>query len=248
MPKFGESEFVALKIEEILNDLLDSGIENIRPIISAIDILQLIKEVILLARAYFNTTEGLRVFGYRNPDMVVGQSTSSGKATDELVESNVIPTKDHLFYLGNEVMVPYLDIIYSDIKDLEGVIKLPAKQQKADAELIKNLILSRGWSMNPADDRIRGEVENSILDDTGIPVTSGPNATRRSARVNPAAARSNSLSQVETIVHYRIRRFLRRQKHSAGKTSKHKSVKGRHTDMKSVRPNTSNSKRQTTKK
>jgi hypothetical protein len=124
-------------------------------------------------------------------------------------------------------MVPYLDLIYSDIKDLEDVMKLPSIQQMSNGSLLRDLILSRGWSMDP-----QKEVKSPGSKDTKIAST----VPAADTKVKGAEARSNSLSQVEKIVHYRIRRFLRRQKRSKGKTFKQNSVKGRHTNMKFVRP------------
>jgi len=111
-----------LSISKIIEDLESLGVEVLRTGLPAMGTTYLLKTVVSLMRNYFDPKEIVRVFGFRNPDVIVGQSTNKGAAA-ELVESRTVHTPDRILSPeAIKVIRDFLTNLFSDIKRLESLL------------------------------------------------------------------------------------------------------------------------------
>jgi hypothetical protein len=96
-------------------------------------VLQLIKDALLLARNFFVQHEDVSVFGFRNPDLVIGQS-ETGDKTAELVQGRTIRAKDAS--IEGSLLSPILGFQYEILKEVEERLKSFVEIQSRSARPI----------------------------------------------------------------------------------------------------------------
>lgn len=143
-PKFqfhaGHDEQEFIKLLDVINYFNDAYEELTLGQLTAEDILRLLKDALLLALRLFRE-EKVRVYGHRNPEVIVGQSTQDG-LTAELVDSTTRKTPD--FILEDPVkseVVEYFNMLYAAILHLQSWI---SKQDLRN----RNFKMVKGYKTN----------------------------------------------------------------------------------------------------
>lgn len=207
----------SISLGEELERLFDLPIESVRQGVPANAIISLIFQVLILSGSYFRTKEPIRMHGFRNPDVIVGQSQTAS-LRDELVESRTIPTRDFLVHTPEDIAF-FIDDVYREFRILSNSIE---KYNGATAWWNDNFnIFREEISKLLMKNDLTGKTNQRQQSTTEL-VGSDQTLAKTGNVLVPRGLASNANTQaiVNKIVNYQVRRHLQRNSGKKKKTKR----------------------------